>query len=81
MLPALIALLVAASLPTADSAVASPREILAGTNGAYCLASGLCPPGPAPEREPAGLMFVAIGLIATGVALRRTPRSGSLPAE
>jgi len=56
-------------------------DALLGTDQGVCLATGYCA-APAPGRggaPPGGLMYLALGLVGTGIAVLRTERRSRTP--
>jgi len=72
----LLSLALAAAIGAEDPAPRLAAEAILDGNGAVCLATGYCTtPGPGRGgAPPGGLLYLAVGLVGTGITVLRSER-------
>jgi hypothetical protein len=73
-----MALLTVLAVSVLAGAPAQSQDLLAGERS-VCLATGSCPAPAPPPAVPAGLMYVALGLIGSGMGVLRPLPAGRSP--
>ncbi len=76
----LLPLAFAISVTGADPAPRLAVEVALATDGAFCPATGYCTTPGMGGAPPGGPMYLALGLVATGMMVLRTERRGRPPA-